>query len=61
MIASVFDDGDRDAVLAALRRENSCDPILRAQSRATLKFYVDFVRYSYFCEINMLFHQYVYF
>ena len=48
MIASVFDDGDRDAVLAALRRENSCDPILRAQSRATLKFYVDFVRYSYF-------------
>jgi hypothetical protein len=32
-------DGDIDAVLAALRSQDSCNPILRAQSRATLTYY----------------------
>jgi hypothetical protein len=34
-----FSQTDRDAVLAALRSENSCNAVLRAQSRATLGAY----------------------
>ena len=30
---------DRDAVFAGLRNINSCNPILRAQARATLSYY----------------------
>lgn len=30
---------DREAVLAALRNMEACNPVLRAQSRATLSFF----------------------
>jgi hypothetical protein len=36
-----FGDDDRDAVLAALRSKASCNPVLKAQSRATLTYYND--------------------
>jgi hypothetical protein len=36
-----FNEKDRDAVLAALKGENSCNAVLRAQSRATLTYYND--------------------
>lgn len=36
---------DEEAVLAALRSMEACNPVLRAQSRATLEYYTGYVRH----------------
>ena len=39
LVYKVFIAVDQEAVLAALRSTEACNPVLRAQSRATLAYY----------------------